>query len=116
MQLVVNVLGVFLIVVCVASALGDFARVPSLVETMNRLGISTKMLPVLGLIKMLGALGVGIGFVQSAFAIAMGACLSVYFAGAVVAHSRVRDPFRESAAAYFILIAALTYLLTALAV
>lgn len=116
MQLVVNVLGGFLIVVCVASALGDFARVPSLVETMNRLGVSIKMLPVLGLIKMLGALGVGIGFAQSAFAVAMGVCLSMYFAGAVVAHTRVRDPFRESAAAYFILIAALTYLLTALAV
>lgn len=116
MQLVVNVLGGFLILVCVVSALGDFARVPSLVETMNRLGVSIKMLPVLGLIKMLGAVGVGIGFAQSAFAIAMGAGLSLYFAGAVVAHTRVRDPFRESAASYFILIAALTYLLTALAV
>lgn len=116
MQLVVNVLAVFLIVVCVASALGDFARVPSLVETMNRLGVSTKMLPVLGLIKMLGALGVGIGFAQSSVAVAMGVYLSIYFAGAVVAHSRVKDPFRESAAAYVILIAALTYLLTALAV
>lgn len=116
MQIVVNVLGGFLIVVCVVSALGDFARVPSLVETMNRLGVSIKMLPVLGLIKMLGAVGVGIGFAQSTFAIAMGVALSLYFAGAVVAHTRVRDPFRESAAAYFILIAALTYLLTALAV
>jgi hypothetical protein len=46
----------------------------------------------------------------------MGVYLSIYFAGAVVAHSRVKDPFRESAAAYVILIAALTYLLTALAV
>lgn len=116
MQLVVNVLGGFLIVVCVASSLGDFARVPSLVETMNRLGVSTKMLPVLGLIKMLGATGVGIGFAQSTFAIAVGVGLSAYFAGAVIAHTRVRDPFRESAAAYFILIVALTYLLTSLAV
>ena len=116
MQLVVNVLGGFLIVVCVVSALGDFARVPSLVETMNRLGISAKMLPVLGLIKMLGAIGVGIGFAQGALAIAMGACLSAYFAGAVIAHTRVKDPFRESAAAYVILVVALTYFLTALAV
>lgn len=116
MQLVVNVLGGFLIVVCVVSALGDFARVPSLVETMNRLGISAKVLPVLGLIKMLGAVGVGVGFAQSSFAIAMGACLSAYFAGAVIAHTRVKDPFREGAAAYVILVVALTYFLTALAV
>jgi len=116
MQLVVNVLGGFLIVVCVVSALGDFARVPALVETMHRLGISAKMLPVLGLIKMAGAIGVGIGFAQSFFAIAMGVCLSIYFACAVIAHTRVKDPYRESAAAYVILVVALTYLLTSLAV
>jgi hypothetical protein len=45
----------------------------------------------------------------------MGVCLSVYFAGAVIAHTRVKDQFRESAAAYFILVAAFTYLLTSLA-
>ena len=115
MQLAVNILGGLLIAVCVVSALGDFARLPSLVETMNRLGVSPQMLPILGLIKMLAAIGVGIGFAQSFFAVAMGVCLSVYFAGAVIAHTRVKDQFRESAAAYFILVAAFTYLLTALA-
>jgi hypothetical protein len=116
MQLVVNVLGGLLIVVCVVSALGDFARVPSSVDTMNRLGVSPQMLPILGLIKILGAIGVGMGFAQSFFAVAMGVCLSAYFACAVIAHTRVKDPFRETAAAYFILVAAFTYLLTALAV
>lgn len=115
MQLVVNVLGGFLILVCVLSSLGDFARVPSIAETMNRLGVPAQFLPILGIIKIIGAVGIGYGFTQSFFAVAMGIYVSIYFAGAVVAHTRVKDPFRESAAAYVILVVAITYLLTALA-
>jgi hypothetical protein len=116
MQLVVNVLGGLLIVVCVVSALGDFARVPSLVETMTRLGIPVQFLPLLGMIKMIAAIGVGIGFAYGFVAVVAGVALSVYFTGAVIAHTRVKDPFRESGAAYVIVIVAFTYVLTALAV
>lgn len=116
MQLVVNLCAGFLIVVCVVSALGDFAKVPSLVETMTRLGISPTMLPVLGLIKIVAAIGALIGFSIDGLAIATAMGLSLYFAGAVIAHTRVKDSFRDSAAAFVLLVVSGVYLLTALAV
>lgn len=116
MQLVVNILAGFLLVVCVVSALGDFAKVPSLVETMNRLGVSVQMLPVLGIIKICAAIGVVVGFSNDGVAVVMGIALSLYFSGAVVAHTRVKDSFGDSAAAYVVLVASLAYTLTALAV
>jgi hypothetical protein len=116
MQLVVNILAGFLLVVCVVSALGDFAKVPSLVETMNRLGVSVQMLPVLGALKICAAIGLVIGFSVDGVAIAVGIALSLYFSGAVIAHTRVKDSFSDSAAAFVLLVASFAYMLTALAV
>lgn len=116
MQLVVNILACFLLVVCAVSALGDFAKVPSLVETMSRLGVSLHMLPVLGIIKICAAIGLVVGFSISGVAIAVGIALSLYFSGAVIAHTRVKDSLSDSAAAYVLLVASFAYTLTALAV
>lgn len=115
MQLVVNVLAGFLIVVCVVSALGDFAKVPSLVDTMTRLGVPVKFLPILGAIKLVAALTAGIGFAVESVAIAAAVGLVVYFAGAVAVHTRVKDSFRDSGAAFVLLAVSGAYLLTALA-
>lgn len=116
MQLVVNVVAIFLIIVCVVSALGDFAKVPSLVETMTRLGVAVNFLPVLGAIKLAAAIAAGIGLAVDAVAIAAAVVLVVYFAGAVIAHTRVKDSFRDSGAAFVLLTVSGVYLLTALAV
>ena len=116
MQLVVNILAGFLLVVCVVSALGDFAKVPSLVETMNRLGVSAQMLPVLGIIKICAAIGVVIGFSINGVAVVVGIALSLYFSGAVIAHTRVKDSLKDSAAAFVLLVSSFAYTLTALAV
>lgn len=116
MQLVVNVLGAIALLACVVSALGDFAKVPSLVETMTRLGLSERTLPILGAIKLAAAVGVVVGFFVSGVAVATAVGLSLYFAGAVAAHTRVKDSFQDSAAAFFLLAVSGAYLLTALAV
>ncbi|MEY3806739.1 MAG: hypothetical protein RIR69_1551 [Actinomycetota bacterium] len=116
MQLVVNVAAGFLILVCVVSALGDVAKVPSLVDTMTRLGIPAQFLPVLGAIKVVLALAAAIGFAVNGVAIAAAGGLVVYFAGAVIAHTRVKDSLRDSGAAFVLLAVSGFYLLTALAV
>lgn len=116
MQAVVNVLGIFLAVVCVVSALGDFARVPSIVETMTRLGVPPRALVALGAIKVVLAVLVVVGLFAGTFAVVAGVLLSVYFIGAVSVHARVKDVFRDSAAAWVLLTVSFAYLLTALAV
>lgn len=108
--------GALLIVICVLSAIADLTKVPSVVEVMGRLGLPTSALVPLALIKLAAAVAVFVGFFNVGFAVTAGAALVVYFTGAVIAHARVSDPFRESAAAFVSLVLAMTYVLTALAV
>lgn len=109
-------LGATLVIICALSAVADLAKVPSITTTMERLGVPGRALPLLASVKLSAACAVLVGFVVTVSALAAGVVLVVYFAGAVVAHTRVADPFRESAAATVSLVLSMTYLLTALAI
>ena len=62
MSTISTVLAVILILVCVASALMDFRKPEKLVEEMKKLKVPVERLPLLGAIKILGAIGIAIGF------------------------------------------------------
>ena len=58
MSIISTVLAVLLIVVCIGSALMDFRKPEKLVEEMKKLKVPVERLPLLGAIKILGAIGV----------------------------------------------------------
>ncbi|MFI0461591.1 MAG: DoxX family protein [Ilumatobacteraceae bacterium] len=62
MSTISTVLAAILIIVCVASALMDFRKPEKLVAEMKKLKVPVERLPLLGAIKILGAIGVAIGF------------------------------------------------------
>lgn len=56
-----------LAVICLASAGADFARVPRIVQSLEHLNVPTRIMPVLGAIKVVGALVLLIGLSAATF-------------------------------------------------
>lgn len=110
-----NVLAVILIVVCVGTAIMDFARPPRLVQQMAGLKIPASGLPLLGAIKLLGAAGLIIGFGKIRVGEAAGLGLSLYFAVAVTTHTRVKDSLRDTAPAMVLLLMSVLFVLVTFA-
>jgi hypothetical protein len=109
------VLAVLLIVVCIGSALMDFRKPAKLVEEMKKLKVPAERLPILGAIKILGAIGVAIGFQKVRLGELAGAGLCLYFAVATVTHTRVRDTVKDTAPAVILFVMSVLYVLTSVA-
>ena len=110
-----KVLAVILIVVCIGSALMDFRKPEKLVEEMKKLKVPAERLPLLGAIKILGALGVAIGFQKIRIGELAGVGLCVYFAIATVTHTRVKDSVKDTAPAFILFVMSVLYVLTTVA-
>jgi putative oxidoreductase len=115
MTLVSRVLAVLLIVACVGSGILDFVRPKEHVEGMNKLRIPKNALPVLGVIKIVAAIGLIIGFGNIRLAEVTGACLCAYFAIATTTHTRVKDSIRDTAPAFILLVVSVLFVLTTFA-
>jgi len=115
MSTISTVLAVILIVVCVASALMDFRKPEKLVEEMKKLKVPAERLPLLGAIKILGAIGVAIGFQKVRLGELAGVGLSLYFAIATVTHTRVKDSVKDTAPAFILFVVSVLYVLTTVA-
>jgi hypothetical protein len=84
MNSVHSILSIVLAVLCTASAIGDFLKLPSVMRAAE----------TVGLIKMLAAVGLIVGFAIKVIGIAAAVGLSIYFVLAVGAHLRVKDHFK----------------------
>lgn len=115
MALATTILAVLLVLALVVSSLADLAKVPSLVETMQRLGVPVAMLPVLATIKLCGAVGLIVGWWSGPVQVVTGIAVAVYFALAVAMHTRVGDSRSDTGAAMVLLALATAHMLTALA-
>ncbi len=115
MSNVSKVLAVILIVVCIGSALMDFRKPEKLVEEMKKLKVPAERLPLLGAIKILGALGVAIGFQKIRIGELAGVGLCVYFAIATVTHTRIKDSVKDTAPAFILFVMSVLYVLTTVA-
>jgi DoxX-like protein len=73
------------------AATNDFRRPDWLLGNMNKLGVRESSLPVLGILKAAGALGLLIGFRVPLIGIASAVGLTLFFIGAVITHLRARD-------------------------
>jgi uncharacterized membrane protein YphA (DoxX/SURF4 family) len=110
-----KVLAVILIVVCVASALMDFRKPEKLVEEMKKLKVPVDRLPLLGAIKILGAIGVAIGFQKVRLGELAGVGLCLYFAVATVTHTRIKDSVKDTAPAFSLFVLSVLCVLTTVA-
>ena len=106
----------FIIVSAVAAAanifaaINDFTRPKWLLANMTRLRVPESWLPVLGLLKAAGALGLLIGIGAPLIGIAAAAGLTLYFIGAVITHLRARDFALGNGGPVFFLLLALAAL------
>jgi len=110
-----KVLAIILIFVCVASALMDLRKPEKLVEEMKKLKVPVERLPLLGAIKILGAIGLVIGFQKVRLGEVAGVGLCLYFAIATVTHTRVKDSVKDTAPAFILFVLSVLYVLTTVA-
>ena len=115
MSTISKVLAVTLIVVCIGSALMDFRKPEKLVEEMKKLKVPAERLPLLGAIKILGAIGIGIGFQKVRLGELAGVGLCLYFAVATMTHTRVKDTVKDTAPAFILFVVSVLYVLTTVA-
>lgn len=115
MSTISTVLAVILIAVCIGSALMDFRKPEQLVASMKKLKVPTERLPLLGAIKILGAIGVAIGFQKVRLGELAGVGLCLYFAIATVTHTRVKDSVKDTAPAFTLFMMSVLYVLTTVA-
>lgn len=74
------------------SGYGKLARNPQVVDPLTtKLGVSERLIPVLGTLLVAGAAGTVAGIWWAPIGIAATACFVLYFLGAVITHIRVKD-------------------------
>lgn len=115
MSIISTVFAFLLIFVCIGSALMDFRRPEKLVEEMKKLKVPVGRLPLLGAIKILGAIGVAIGFQKVRLGELAGVGLCMYFAIATVTHTRIKDTVKDTAPAFVLFVLSVLYVLTSVA-
>ena len=93
----------------------DFRKPEKLVDEMKKLKVPAERLPLLGAIKILGAIGVAIGFQNVRLGELAGVGLCLYFAIATVTHTRVKDSVKDTAPAFVLFVISVLYVLTSVA-
>lgn len=112
MDIVSAALSILLIIACWATAAADFRRVPQIAETLQRLGVPMRMMPVLGVAKVAGGLGVLVGQWNDALLTFASICLAAYFAGATLLHARAKDSAQHTAPAVFLMVVSVVVAVT----
>jgi len=97
MTIALIVLATLLALAAAGSAFGKLSRVPRVVESMHSVGVSDQQMKVLAVLELLGAAGLAIGIWIPWLGALAAACLTLYFAGAVIAHLRAKQKFAEAA-------------------
>ena len=106
MESATTILSLLLAFICVASALMDFRRHPSILESMAR--IQSPYPPeLLGRIKAAAAGGLIIGVWLEWLGSITAICLAGYFFIAVAYHRKAKDSIKDTAPAAFLLIVSL---------
>ena len=109
------VLGLVLIAACLGSAIMDFRKPASLLESMKKLKVPEEKLSTLGAIKVVAAVGIAIGFQKVRVGELAGLGLCAYFAIATLTHTRVKDSLKETFPAFVLLVMSMLYVLTSVA-
>ncbi len=114
-NIVAIVLAVFLVIICLVTALSDFRLDPRALAVTDRLEIPRPAVRTLGVVKVVLAIGSLVGIASDATAFVAGVALTFYFLFAMVAHVRVRDTTANTVPAFVCLVLSALYLLTTIA-
>ncbi|MEV5897565.1 DoxX family protein [Nonomuraea fuscirosea] len=102
MAFVTGIASVLLALVMLASAYGKLRLAPNQVQTLTRVGVTQRLIPVLAALEIAAALGLLAGLFWAPIGIAAAAGVVAYFIGAVGSHLRVKD-FNVTAPAVLLL-------------
>jgi len=93
------------------AAASDFTRPAWLLNNMKKLGVPTSWLPILGVLKAAGAIGLLCGLAVPLIGVASGVGLTLFFIGAVITHLRAGDRSLGNGVPVLFLLAALAALI-----
>ncbi len=98
MHTIFVILSLVVALIALASAAMDFRGTPQIEDLMRRLGYRPKFEHMLGVIKVVGALGLLVGLVIGPQVLALAAAFgfTLYFVLAARAHRRIGDPTKET--------------------
>lgn len=97
--------------VLLVSAYGKLRHAPGQVQTLTRVGVAQRLMPVLAALEIAGALGLLAGLLWPPIGIAASVGVVAYFIGAVGSHLRVKD-FNITAPAVLLLTGGATLILS----
>jgi len=95
-------MAVVLATIAIVSAMGKLRKMPQVIESMTHVGVKPNQIPLLAYLEIAGAVGILIGIAIPTLAFISAGALMLYFLGAVVAHLRVKDKFKDFAPALFL--------------
>lgn len=99
MTIILIVLAAVLGIAAAGSATGKLRRVPQVVDSMHKVGVTDAQIPVLAVLELLGAVGLLVGIWVPTIGTLAAAGLTLYFLGALVAHLRAKESLKEMAPA-----------------
>ena len=97
-----TVFTVLLAAIALVSAMGKLRKMPPVMESMTHVGVKPHQIPALAYLEIAGAVGLLIGIAYPLLAFVSAGALMLYFLGAVIAHLRVKDKFKDFAPALFL--------------
>jgi uncharacterized membrane protein YphA (DoxX/SURF4 family) len=102
MKIAMIIVSSLLTLLAVASASVKLRKSPQVVQDMTHVGVRENQIPLLALVEIAGGVGLLVGFATKDLGRLAAAGLVLYFAGAIVAHLRIKDNFKTLAPALFL--------------
>lgn len=104
MNVIGIILGLIISLMCLGSAIADFKKDPRIVESVTHLGFPASQIPLLGAIKLVGIVGIVVGFWIQPLGVAAAIGLALYFLCAIVLHVRAKETFKQFAPAFLLFV------------
>ena len=102
MNTMTTVMAVVLAAIAIVSAMGKLRKMPQVMDSMAHVGVKPNQIPVLAYLEIAGAIGILVGIAYPLLAFVSAGALMLYFLGAVAAHLRIKDKFKDFAPALFL--------------
>lgn len=105
------VVSLFLAIALTFSAFGKLSKNPKVIPMMEQVGVPADRIPLLAYAEILGAIGLVVGLFVWPIGVAAAIGVILYFAGAVIAHLRVKDTAGVGPAAFLTVVAVVALVL-----
>ena len=102
MNSITTIFAVVFALIALVSAMGKLRKMPQVMESMAHVVVKPNQIPLLAYLEIAGAVGILIGIAISKLAFVSAGALTLYFLGAVIAHLRIKDKFKDFAPALFL--------------